>query len=59
MEGLEMTEFSTMSPILGFFLAIAGLALAVLLGIALYKEDRQEQASAEESLMLHEEGRPV
>ncbi len=54
-----MNEFSTMSPILGVFLALAGLALAVLLGLALYKVDRQEEASTKESLKLHEEGRPV
>jgi hypothetical protein len=59
MGGLDMTDFSTMSPILGFLIAVAGLALAVLLGMALYKDDRQEQAPAEESLKLHEEGRPV
>ena len=54
-----MTDFSTMSPILGFLIAVAGLALAVLLGMALYKDNRQEQAPAEESLKLREESRPV
>jgi hypothetical protein len=53
-----MNEFPIMSAILGVFLALAGLALAVLLGIALYKDGRPEQASTKESFRL-EESRPI
>jgi hypothetical protein len=54
-----MNEFPIMSAILGVFLVLDGLALAALLGIALCKDGRPEQASTKKSFRPHEEGRPI
>jgi len=54
-----MSEFPIINPLLGVFLALAGLALAVILGLALYKDENQEKASATEPLKLHKEGSSV
>jgi hypothetical protein len=51
-----MSGFADIGPIFGVFFAIAGLALAVVLGMALYKDDKPERASTKDSLKLHEEG---
>ena len=40
MEEINMTGM-TMSPIFGIFFALVGLALAVVLGLVLYKDKKQ------------------
>jgi hypothetical protein len=52
-----MNEFSTMSPIFGVFFALAGLALAVILGMVVYKDERPEPASTKKPLEIQEEGK--
>lgn len=42
----------TMSPIFAIFFALAGLALAVLLGVILYKDEKQEDVSRKESFKI-------
>jgi hypothetical protein len=54
-----MSDFPTMSPIFGVLFALAGLALAVILGMALYKDERQEPASAKQSLKVRGEAETV
>ena len=54
-----MQEFQTMSPIFGVLFALAGLALAVLLGLVLYKDKNQEVASTRKSLKIQEKGEPA
>jgi hypothetical protein len=51
-----MSGFPTISPIFGIIFALAGLALAVVLGLVLYQDVKQETASVKESFNLHEEG---
>jgi len=51
-----MNGFGDIGPIFGVFFAMVGLGLAVLLGIALYKDDKPAKTSTEESLTLNEEG---
>lgn len=52
-----MSGFSTISPIFGIIFALAGLALAVILGLVLYQDEKQETVSVKESFTLHEEGK--
>jgi|WetSurMetagenome_2_1015567.scaffolds.fasta_scaffold108180_2 hypothetical protein len=47
----------TMSSIFGIFFALAGLALAVVLGLVLYKEEKQESASRKNYRDIIEEGK--
>lgn len=49
----------TMSPIFGIFFTLAGLALAVLLGLVLYKDKKQEDVSRKESFKIQNKGEPV
>jgi hypothetical protein len=56
-EGVDMNSFATMSPIFGVFFALAGLALAVILGLVLYPNKKQKTASSKQSLRVHEEGK--
>jgi len=51
-----MNGFGTISPIFGFFFAIIGLALAVFLGLFLYKDESQGKVYAKKSLDWNEEG---
>jgi len=52
-----MNEFPTMSPIFGVFFALAGLALAVMLGLVLYPVKKKEKASSKKSFEVHEEAK--
>jgi len=52
-----MNDFPTMSPIFGVFFALAGLALAVFLGLVLYPDKKQRTASSKQSFQVHEEGK--
>ena len=54
-----MAGFPTMSPIFGVFFALAGLALAVFLGMVLYPEKKPETDSAQTTLTSHEEAETV
>ena len=54
-----MAGFPTMSPIFGVLFALAGLALAVILGMVLYKDESRETASAGKSLKVREEAETV
>jgi hypothetical protein len=47
----------TMSPIFGIFFALVGLALAVLLGLVLYKDKNQESVSRKNYQEIREEGK--
>ena len=47
---------TTMSPIFGIFFILAGLALAVLLGLVLYKDKKQESESKKNYQKISEEG---
>jgi hypothetical protein len=47
----------TMSPIFGIFFALAGVALAVLLGRVLYKDEKQESQSRKNYQEIREEGK--
>jgi hypothetical protein len=49
----------TMSPIFGIFFALAGLALAVMLGLVLYKDKNSEEASRKESFKIPKKGEAV
>ena len=49
----------TMSPIFGVFFALAGLALAVLAGLVLYKDKKPEEASSGESFKIQKKGEAV
>lgn len=51
-----MNGFGIISPIFGVFFAIVGLALAVILGLFLYKDKSQEKAYTKKSLDWNEEG---
>jgi hypothetical protein len=50
---------TTMSPIFGIFFALAGLALAVLLGIVLYPDKKKVGVSRKESFKIRGKGEPV
>jgi hypothetical protein len=52
-----MNNFPTMSPIFGIFFALAGLALAVILGLVLYPNEKQKTASSKQSFQVHEESK--
>ena len=47
----------TMSSIFWIFFALAGLALAVVLGLVLYKDEKQESASRKNYRDIIEEGK--
>lgn len=49
----------TMSPIFGVLFALAGLALAVLLGLVLYKDQDQKEVSARKSIKIQEKSEPA
>jgi hypothetical protein len=51
MEEINMTGM-TMSPIFGIFFALVGLALAVVLGLVLYRDKKQENVSRKESFKI-------
>jgi len=50
---------TTMSPIFGIFFALAGLALAVMLGIVLYKDKKPEEVSSGESFKIRKKREAV
>ena len=52
-----MSESPTMSPIFGVFFALAGLALAVILGLVLYPNKKKLKASSKESFKVYEQGK--
>jgi hypothetical protein len=54
-----MGDFPTMGPIFGIFFALAGLALAVFLGLLLYPHKKREPAPSMKSLEVREEGKTV
>jgi hypothetical protein len=47
---------TTISPIFGIFFAFAGLALAVMLGLVLYKDKKPEEASSGEPFKIPKKG---
>jgi hypothetical protein len=54
-EAIDMSGFPTMSPIFGVFFALAGLALAVILGLVLYPDKKKLKASSKESFKVYEQ----
>jgi hypothetical protein len=58
MEGINMTGM-TMSPIFGIFFALVGLALAVVLGLVLYKDKKLEDVSRKESFIIQKKHEAV
>ena len=47
----------TMNPVFGVLFALAGLALAVVLGVVLYKDEKQESVSRKNYQKIREEGK--
>jgi hypothetical protein len=47
---------TTMNPIFGIFFAFAGLALAAMLGLVLYKDKKPEEASSGEPFKIPKKG---
>jgi hypothetical protein len=47
----------SISPIFAIFFALAGLALAVVLGLVLYKDEKQESASIKNYQEIRAEGK--
>ena len=54
-----MAGFHTISPIFAVFFAVAGLALAVNLGMLLYPDKKQKSASTKKSVKVREEAETV
>lgn len=52
-----MNGFPAMSLIFGVFFALAGLALAVILGLVLYPDKKQRTASSKQSFQVYEESK--
>jgi len=52
-----MNGFTTMSPIFGVFFALAGLALAVILGLVMYPDKKQKTATSKQSFQGQEGGK--
>lgn len=50
---------STIGPIFGIFFALAGLALAVLAGLFLYQDKKQEESSSGEYFKIRNKGEAV
>jgi hypothetical protein len=57
--GFEMSGSLTMSPIFGVFFALAGLALAVVLGLVLYKDEKRESVLKKTSFKIQERSETV
>lgn len=45
---------STLSPIFGVVFALAGVALAIGVGLVLYKDKKPEEVSREKTFEIHE-----
>lgn len=58
-EVMRMAGFHTISPIFAVFFAVAGLALAVNLGMLLYPDKKQKSASTKKSVKVREEAETV
>jgi hypothetical protein len=52
-----MYGFPTMSPIFGIIFVLAGLALAVMLGLKLYPDKKTKASSSEKSYGYQDEGK--
>jgi hypothetical protein len=52
---MRMAGFPTISPVFGVFFAVAGLALAVNLGMVLYPDKKQKTTSTKKSVKFREE----